>query len=261
MKKLQKLKLYGFNNLTKNLNFCIYDINYTNSSIEKNKYINYIDKKYNSKRLIKILKKACYLIDAKILNISYHEYDPQGASAVFLISEKLINEKKNNNNINISNIILSHLNKSHICVHTYPESHPVKKISTFRVDIEISTCGIISPLKILNFFIKELESDIVTIDYRIRGFTRDINGKKYFTDHKIKSIQNFIHKNVKNMYDIFDTNIYHENIFHTRMMIKNIYLKNYIFNYKKKEINNYKKKKIIYLIWKEMREIFFNESN
>lgn len=73
--------------------------------------------------------------------------------------------------------VLGHLDKSHITVHTYPESHPDSGISTFRADIDVSTCGRISPLKALNYLIHSFESDVVTMDYRVRGFTRDIEGK------------------------------------------------------------------------------------
>ncbi|MBZ2279479.1 MAG: S-adenosylmethionine decarboxylase, partial [Buchnera aphidicola] len=41
--KLQKLKLHGFNNLTKSLSFCIYDICYANTNDAQNSYISYID--------------------------------------------------------------------------------------------------------------------------------------------------------------------------------------------------------------------------
>ena len=61
-------------------------------------------------------------------------------------------------------------------MHTYPEIHPVDGIATFRVDIDVSTCGVISPLKALNYLIHQFDSDIVTVDYRVRGFTRDIEG-------------------------------------------------------------------------------------
>ena len=39
----EKLKLYGFNNLTKALSFNIYDICYAKSAREQQDYINYID--------------------------------------------------------------------------------------------------------------------------------------------------------------------------------------------------------------------------
>ena len=92
----------------------------------------------------------------------------------------------------IPETIVGHLDKSHITVHTYPESHPDSGISTFRVDIDVSTCGRISPLRALNYLIHSFDSDIVIMDYRVRGFTRDIRGKKHYIDHKINSIQNFI---------------------------------------------------------------------
>ena len=73
----------------------------------------------------------------------------------------------------ISDAVVAHLDKSHITVHTYPETHPDNGIATFRADIDVSTCGVISPLKALNYLIESLESDIVVMDYRVRGFTRD----------------------------------------------------------------------------------------
>ena len=53
----------------------------------------------------------------------------------------------------ISDAVVAHLDKSHITVHTYPESNPVTGISTFRADIDVSTCGRISPLRALNYLI------------------------------------------------------------------------------------------------------------
>lgn len=51
-----KLKLYGFNNLTKSLSFNIYDICYAKTEREQKDYIAYIDEQYNSERLTNILK-------------------------------------------------------------------------------------------------------------------------------------------------------------------------------------------------------------
>jgi len=50
-------------------------------------------------------------------------------------------------------------------------------------------CREISPLKALNYLIRSFDTDIMMIDYRVRGFTRDISGKKLFIDHDISSIQ------------------------------------------------------------------------
>lgn len=260
MKKLQKLKLHGFNNLTKSLSFCIYDICYANTDNSRNSYIKYIDEQYNGIRLTKILKKACSIIGANVLNVFHQDYEPQGASVTILVCEEPINLDtikilKNNNQITSSSV-LAHLDKSHICVHTYPESHPQNGICTFRADIEVSTCGVISPLNTLNYLIRQLESDIVTIEYRIRGFTRDIYGIKHFIDHEINSIQNFMSSDIKSMYDMVDVNVYQENIFHTRMLLKEFHLKNYLFNIKVKDLSQRERSYIINLLWQEMREIY-----
>ena len=50
-----KMKLYGFNNLTKSLSFNIYDVCYAKTQREQKDYISYIDEQYNSDRLTKIL--------------------------------------------------------------------------------------------------------------------------------------------------------------------------------------------------------------
>ena len=74
--------------------------------------------------------------------------------------------------------IVAHLDKSHVTVHTYPEYHPDTCLATFRVDIDVATCGEITPLSTLDYLIGSFDSDIITMDYRVRGFTRDIEGKK-----------------------------------------------------------------------------------
>ncbi len=191
---MKKLKLNGFNNLTKTLSFNIYDVCYAPEKQQK-KYIEYIDEAYNADRLTYILKEVSNIIGATVLNIAHQDYQPQGASVTMLIAEGLNEPAEEMNEESpgpLPETVLAHLDKSHITVHTYPESHPDNGISTFRVDIDVSTCGRISPLKALNYLIYSFESDIVIMDYRVRGFTRDIEGQKHFIDHEITSIQNFI---------------------------------------------------------------------
>ncbi|WMJ79814.1 adenosylmethionine decarboxylase [Clostridium sp. MB40-C1] len=261
-----KIQLYGFNNLTKSLSFNIYDICYTKTEEDRKKYIQYIDEQYNSERLTKILTEVTKIIGASILNIAKQDYDPQGASVTLLISEEevpiyVLDPSCNRGVItpNRENIV-GHLDKSHVTVHTYPESHPQNSISTFRVDIDVSTCGTISPLTALNHLIGSFDSDIITIDYRVRGFTRDINGKKYFIDHKINSIQNFISKKTLDRYNLIDMNIYQSNIFHTKMMLEDFHLSNYLFEIKEDELSEDEKNKIVNALKKEMTEIFYGKN-
>ena len=249
--KEKKLKLYGFNNLTKTLSFNIYDICYAGSPEDRKAYIQYIDDEYNSDRLTSILEQVNTIIGANILNIAKQDYEPQGASVTILISEDKIIEAGD---------VVMHLDKSHITVHTYPESHPENGISTFRVDIEVSTCGEISPLKALNFLIGSFDSDIINLDYRVRGFTRKIDGSKIFIDHRINSIQNFIASETLDRYNTIDVNVYQDNIFHTKMLLKNFELDNYLFGITEQELSPYRRKKIRRRLKKEMTEIFYGKN-
>ena len=274
-----KIKLYGFNNLTKTLSFNIYDICYAETEREQKDYIAYIDEQYNSERLTKILSRVAEMIGAQVLNISKQDYEPQGASVNVLIAEERISPEnidkscnqgkpffeeigidkenmKKGNTSQDTDTVHAHLDKSHITVHTFPEYHPDNSISTFRVDIDIATCGEISPLNTLNYLIDSFDSDIITIDYRIRGFTRDISGKKFFTDHNITSIQDYIDPEKLKIYDAIDVNVYQSNIFHTKMLIKEIELKNYLFNQDVYEIAPKKRLEITDRLRKEMIEIY-----
>ena len=108
----EKLKLYGFNNLTKALSFNIYDVCYAKTPREQRDYIAYIDEQYNSERLTNILTTLTDMIGAKVLNIARQDYDPQGASVTILIAEGTM--------VPAGDTVLGHLDKSHVTVHTYP---------------------------------------------------------------------------------------------------------------------------------------------
>ncbi|MHC4048212.1 hypothetical protein, partial [Bradyrhizobium sp. 23AC] len=79
-KPFDKLKLHGFNNLTKSLSFCIYDICYAKTEQQRKEYIEYIDEQYSADRLTDILGEVVDIIGANILNVARQDYEPQGAS-------------------------------------------------------------------------------------------------------------------------------------------------------------------------------------
>lgn len=124
----------------------------------------------------------------------------------------------------------------------------------------MSTCGRISPLQALNFLIHCFDSDIVIMDYRVRGFTRDVRGKKHYIDHEINSIQNFIAKDTKELYQMIDVNVYQENIFHTKMMLKELDLDSYLFGIDATDMKPAKQKKIHKQLEKEMLEILYGRN-
>lgn len=260
----KKLKLQGFNNLTKTLSFNIYDVCYATTPEQVRDYIEYIDEAYNAERLTQILTDVADIIGATILNIARQDYDPQGASVTILISEEPVAAEQRSNTEApgplLPDAVVAHLDKSHLTVHTYPESHPDNGISTFRADIDVSTCGRISPLKALNYLIHSFESDIVITDYRVRGFTRDVSGKKHFIDHKINSIQNYIARDTKDRYQMIDVNVYQENIFHTKMMLKEFDLNNYLFGIDADAISPKEQRMITDRLKREMTEIFYGRN-
>lgn len=92
------------------------------------------------------------------------------------------------------------------------------------------------------------------------GFHRDINGVKHFIDHKINSIQNFMSDDMKSLYHMMDVNVYQENIFHTKMMLKDFDLKHYLFNAKPEELSAEEKEQITRLLYKEMQEIYYGRN-
>jgi len=216
-----KIKLRGFNNLTKSRTFNIYDVCYALHPQARKEYLEYIDEEYNADRLTKTMTEVSDIMGATILNIASQDYDPMGDSVTILLAEEPLEPKPDT--------IIAHLDKSHLCVHTYPETDSKSGVSTFRVDIDVSTCGKIIHLKALNHLITSFESDIVLMDYKVRGFTRDAKGRKHFIDNRIHSIQEYIRRTLLDRYQCVDINIYQENLFHTKLLVKDVDLNKYLF--------------------------------
>lgn len=246
----RKIKLQGFNNLTKALSFNIYDICYARSKNSQMDYLEYIDDVYNSEKLRSILEGVTNIIEAKVVNISTQDYDPRGASVTVLINEGHHTLDYAGGNY------VAHLDKSHITAHTYPETNSKTGISTFRVDIDVSTCGMISPLLALDFLIDNFDSDIVLMDYRVRGFTRDVSGRKIYIDHDITSIQDYVSDPILRRYIAYDINIVSDNVFHSKMVLKNLKLENYLFGSELSKLSKKERTRITTLLRKEMQEIF-----
>jgi S-adenosylmethionine decarboxylase len=256
VKPLPRLRLQGFNNLTKALSFNIYDMCYAVSEEQRQRYIEYIDEMFNAERLTQILTEVAHIIGANILNVARQDYDPQGASVTILISEEPVIDKAAAGKGLISDAVVAHLDKSHITVHTYPETHPHNGIATFRADIDVATCGVISPLRALNYLVESFESDIVVMDYRVRGFTRDIKGKKHYIDHKINSIQDYLSKSIRQKYEMLDVNVYQENLFHTKMHLKEFDLETYLFEAHAEDLSFKDRQRIEALLKREIEELF-----
>lgn len=258
-----KLKLYGFNNLTKSLSISIYDCRFVANQQTAN-YLDIIATHYHHKRLIDILTEVCHIIGANILNIASQEYEPHGTSVNILVAEKadakadefLESAKPGPLSNQILDAAVGHLDKSHICLHTYPESHPVNGIHTFRADIEVASCGVISPLKALNYLLHQFNADVITLDYRVRGFTRDVDGNKHFIDHKIDSISDFISSDTKAHYHIEENNQQAINLFTSKMKKQLLSLDKQIITNNATQITEHARNVIHKRLNNEMNEIF-----
>lgn len=247
---MDKLRLHGFNNLTKSLSFNLYDICYARTPSQKRDYVAYLDEAFNAERLTQILTDVTGMIGANVLQVARQDYEPEGASVTLLIAEEAAWQ------LTTPESVVAHLDKSHITVHTYPEFHPDDGISTFRADIDVSTCGLISPLRALDFLINSFESDVVSLDYRVRGFTRDVEGSKHFIDHQIHSIQEYIAERIRNRYQMVDVNLRAERIFHTRMRLRDFNIEDYLFGDRPADLDQYEAESIRSRIEQEVSEIF-----
>ena len=98
------------------------------------------------------------------------------------------------------------------------------------------------------------------MDYRVRGFTRDVNGEKLFMDHEINSIQDYIANSTLEKYEKVDINVKEANLFHTKMLLKELELKNYLFNKKEEELSIDKRNEIKDSLRKEMLDIYYGQN-
>jgi S-adenosylmethionine decarboxylase len=91
----------------------------------------------------------------------------------------------------------------------------------------------------------------------VRGFTRDLQGNKLYMDHEISSIQDYISDEIIKKYTTMDINLDHSNIFHTKMMLNEFVLDNYMFNISADDLTEVEKIQLKQDINREMAEIFY----
>lgn len=210
---IESIKLAGFNNLTKALSFNLYDFCAARNEQEREAYVKFIAERFNAKRITTVLSGICNIIEANVLAVSDQDYDPWGASSLVLMSDI-----KGGEGAACQVNKAMHLDKSHICAHTYPDFQGGGRICSFRIDIDIATCGEISPLRALNYMFENFENDVVVIDYVVRGYTRGSDGKRIYMDHRINSIQDFIDPKILKDYHCVDLSLQSENIWQTKML-------------------------------------------
>jgi S-adenosylmethionine decarboxylase len=179
--------LEGFNNLTKSLRSNLY---FVSSSLDD--FSRELQLRYQAASLETLLQEIAARIEAVVLACSRQDYEPWGASALMLLSDAG------------PGAVQMHLNKSHLCVHTYPDFGTKDELPCLRVDLDLSSCGTISPLRSLNFILDCLQPTAAVIDYSVRGFTRDVQGDLLFQDHPLKKLRDALDAHWLDVFEVFD---------------------------------------------------------
>jgi S-adenosylmethionine decarboxylase len=214
----ERIELQGFNNLTKVVSFNLYDFFVARTDEEREAYVKQIDETYSAQRITKTLAGIAEIIDAEVLSVSAQDYQPHGASSLVLMSD--LGQEPPPVGPQGHKSVGAHLTKSHLCAHTYPDWVDPGGICSFRVDIDVATCGTIVPLRALDFMFESFETDVVIIDYVVRGFTRDTRGRRVYIDHSVDSIQDFISPEILSRYVCEDVAMAQSNTWQTKMRLR-----------------------------------------
>ena len=83
---------------------------------------------------------------------------------------------------------------------------------------------------------------------------------KHYIDHEINSIQNYFLDETLELYEMIDVNVYQENIFHTKMLLKDFNLDNYLFGLGVDELSAKEQEAISHKLRREMLEIFYGRN-
>ena len=217
----ERVKLQGFNNLTKVVSFNMYDFFVARTEAERMAYIQHIDARYSAERITKTLEEIARIIDADVLSVSKQDYEPHGASSLVLMSdigqsgitESDVAAAKRACNKSVGvHLTKSHLVRPHLPGLARPPGHLLVSRGHHR------TCGTIVPLAALDYMFEQFENDVVIIDYVVRGFTRDTDGNRVFLDHKVGSIQDYVNPQILESYHCEDLIMQRENIWQTKCL-------------------------------------------
>lgn len=179
--------LEGFNNLTKSLRTNLYFM-----LPEPEDFSRELQLRYQAASLEMMLQEIASRIEAVVLASSRQDYEPWGASALMLLSDAG------------PAAVHMHLNKSHLCAHTYPDFGAAGEAPCLRVDLDLTSCGTISPLRSLNFIVDCLQPTAAVIDYSVRGFTRDAKGSVLFQDHSLTRLRDALDAQWLDVFEVLD---------------------------------------------------------
>jgi S-adenosylmethionine decarboxylase len=212
-------------NLTRSLGFNAYRVFTADSAEDLLASVKYLDDLYDSAFLENLLEDVAALIGAKILNASTATYEPSGSSVALLLADAghQIDWPERG-----GKSLLGHLDKSHLTVHTYPQLHLDTGLCSLRLDFDLATCGTISPLIALPLLLDRIFCDLVVLDFRVRGYQPKDKGNFDYGADDIVSISKHLSEAVTDEYHIEETSLLAAQIFHSRLMRKDLQLAEHI---------------------------------
>lgn len=189
------MKLQGFNNLTKSLRINLYWQHKLETPHDHEDFRAAVHRHSKAGLLEEALQHIAACIEARVLTVSAQDYAPWGASALLLLSDVG------------SAAVDMHLNKSHLCAHTYPDIAPGGQSACLRLDLDLASCGTISPLRALDFVLDRFQPHAAVMDYAIRGFTRDASGAMIFQDHPLTQLREILPPAWLDVYEVFEEDL------------------------------------------------------
>lgn len=247
------VKLSGFNNLSKTLSCNLYAFTFATGSDQRATYLERIAGRHSGARLREVAREICDLIGANILAENIQDFEPAGASTMTLMSDSQAARSKATRPDSAA--VALHLDKSHVTTHTYLDTSTPSGIWTFRVDIEVATCGEVIPLKALPSILRAFECDVVFVDYFVRGYTRLAGGKKIYNDRAIGSLQELIPNDILARYQHRqDASLRGDHIWQTKLMREPHELGDYLLD--PGDLDHLRRGPGLSQLKKEMREVF-----
>lgn len=193
----EPLALSGFNNLTKTVSVNLYRFTHVPDAQARRVHAERVSERYAGAALAQLLRALAEAIGAEVLSESTQDYQPHGASALTLMSDIEQATPAQPASTQVTGVggrpmAAAHLDKSHLSAHTYPDLDDPAGIASIRVDVDLSTCGTIVPLRALPVLFDRVEFDVAVVDYKVRGFTRDTEGQRVYLDHFVGSPLDYV---------------------------------------------------------------------
>ena len=110
----------------------------------------------------------------------------------------------------------------------------------------------------LNFVINAFDADVIDIDYRIRGMTRNTSGQKLFTIDKLNNLSDFLSTELTTKYVISEHNLSKQQLYHSKLRRKRVYLDDHLFGARNKSLSKNEQCLINASIEQEIEQLFTN---